>query len=178
MAHRLKYIIVKHHSHRHECEHEHSEEYEHHEHEHHEHEHREYKLPYEQVANALMSAKGYYEYVKKHGYHFTDELAERASKYMVNANGQHHSWTVSQVKKSIESLGFNIPDKVTIGDVTYAANMAYADFYPDLLKDEMSCLKYAYKVANDPDGYDGMIFCRWVADVIGKSIKIDWEEFV
>lgn len=72
----------------------------------------------------------------------------------------------------------SIPDKVTTGDVTYAANMAYADFYPDPLKDEAACLRYAHKVANDPDGYDGMIFCRWTADAIGKAIKLDWEKFV
>lgn len=128
--------------------------------------------------NALMSAKGYSEYVKKHGYHFTDALAEHVSKMMVNANGQQHSWTASQVKKSMESLGLSIPGKVTTGDVTYAANMAYADFYPDPLKDEAACLRYAHKVANDPDGYDGMIFCRWTADAIGKAIKLDWEKFV
>lgn len=61
--------------------------------------------------------------------------------------------------------------------VTYAANMAYADFYPDPLKDEAACLRYAHKIANDPDGYDGMIFCRWTADAIGKAIKLDWEKF-
>lgn len=131
-----------------------------------------------QKANALMSAKGYSEYVKKHGYHFTDALAEHVSKMMVNANGQQHSWTASQVKKSMESLELSIPGKVTTGDVTYAANMAYADFYPDPLKDEAACLRYAHKVANDPDGYDGMIFCRWTADAIGKAIKLDWEKFV
>lgn len=132
----------------------------------------------EQTTNALMSAKGYSEYVKKHGYHFTDALAEHVSKIMVNANGQQHSWTTSQVKKSMESLGLSISDKVTIGDVTYAANMAYADLYPDPLKDEAACLRYAYKIANDPDGYEGMIFCRWTADAIGKAIKLDWEKFV
>lgn len=138
----------------------------------------EFDLPYKQAANALMSAKGYSEYVKKHGYHFTDALAERASKMMINANGQSHSWTASQVKKSMESLGLSIPGKITIGDVTYIANMAYADFYPDPLKDEAACLRYAYRVANDPDGYDGMIFCRWTADVIGKAHKLDWEKFI
>lgn len=111
-------------------------------------------------------------------YHFTDALAEHVSKIMVNANGQQHSWTTSQVKKSMESLGLSISDKVTIGDVTYAANMAYADLYPDPLKDEAACLRYAYKIANDPDGYEGMIFCRWTADAIGKAIKLDWEKFV
>lgn len=63
-----------------------------------------------------MSAKGYSEYVKKHGYHFTDALAEHVSKMMVNANGQQHSWTASQVKKSMESLGLSIPGKVTTGE--------------------------------------------------------------
>ena len=45
-------------------------------------------------------------------------------------------------------------------------------------EDEAACLRYAHKVANDPDGYDGMIFCRWTADAIGKAIKLDWEKFV
>lgn len=137
-----------------------------------------YDLPYEQAANKFMSAKGYSEYVKKHGYHFTDALAEYASRMMVNAGGQQHSWTTAQVKKAIESLGLSIPGKVTDGDVAYTANMAYADFYPDPLKDEASCLRYAHRVANDPDGYEGMIFCRWVSDAIGKGVSIAWEKFI
>lgn len=180
MGHRLKCIIVKHHTCDHNKEHEDEEDVvvesriatPHGEHK------VKFDLPYEQTANALMSAKGYSEYVKKHGYHFTDALAEHVSKMMENANGQQHSWTASQVKKSMESLGLSIPGKVTTSDVTYAANMAYADFYPDPLKDEAACLRYAHKVANDPDGYDGMIFCRWTADAIGKAIKLDWEKFV
>lgn len=159
MGHRLKCIIVKHHTCDHDKKHEDEEDVvvesriatPHGEHK------VKFDLPYEQTANAL---------------------AEHVSKMMVNANGQQHSWTASQVKKSMESLGLSIPGKVTTGDVTYAANMAYADFYPDPLKDEAACLRYAHKVANDPDGYDGMIFCRWTADAIGKAIKLDWEKFV
>lgn len=105
-------------------------------------------------------------------------LAEHVSKMMENANGQRHTWTTSQVKKSMESLGLTIPSHVTHGDAAYLANMYYADLYPDPLKDEASCLRAAYKVANDPDGYEGMIFCRWTADAIGKAISINWEKFV
>ena len=130
------------------------------------------------IANALESAEGYSKYIEKYGYHFTDALAEHVSRMMINASGQSHSWTASQVKKSMESLSLTIPEKVTTGDVTYLANMYYSDFYPDPLKDEASCLRAAYKVANDPDGYEGMTFCRWTADVIGKAIKIDWEKFI
>ena len=135
-------------------------------------------LPYEQAANALMSVKGYSEYIKEHGYHFTDALAEYASALMQNANGQSHSWTAIQVKRSVESLGLSIPGSVTNGDMAYLANMYYADLYPDPLKDEASCLKAAYKIANDPDGYEGMAFCRWTVDVISKAININWENFV
>lgn len=174
MRHKLKYIVVKH------CDKERNENVviesriatPHSEHE------VKFNLPYEQAANALMSAKGYLEYIKKHGYHFTDTLAEHVSRMMENANGQSHSWTAMQVKRSIESLGLNIPNSVTNGDVTYLANMYYADLYPDPLKDEASCLRAAYKVANDPDGYEGMIFCRWTADAIGKAINISWENFI
>lgn len=78
----------------------------------------------------------------------------------------------------MESLGLTIPKSVTSGDAAYLANMYYADMYPDPLKDEASCLRAAYKVANDPDGYEGLVFCRWTAGAIGKAIKIDWEKFI
>lgn len=39
-------------------------------------------------------------------------------------------------------------------------------------------LASAHKVANGPDGYEGMIFCRWTADAIGKAISINWEKFI
>ena len=87
-------------------------------------------------------------------------------------------FSLIRVKKSMESLGLTIPSHVTRGDAAYLANMYYADLYPDPLKDEASCLRAAYKVANDPDGYERMIFCRWTADAIGKAIKLDWEKFV
>ena len=153
----------------------------HHEHEGHKEHHADrYKLPYETEATDLMSDE-FDEYVKKHGYHFTEALAEHVSKMMENANGEEHSWTATQVKKAMESLGLmpfgKTKTEATLGDVTYLANMYYADLYPDPFKDEASCLKAAYKIAVDPDGYKGMIFCRWTADAIGKAVNINWKKF-
>lgn len=39
------------------------------------------------------------------------------------------------------------------------------------------CVKYAVAVANDKDGYTGIQFCRWMADVVGKKEHIDWDKF-
>ena len=173
---RLKMIVVKHHEH--EDHKEHYRKSEHYEDEPHKHD---YKLPYETEANALMSDE-FEEYVEKHGYHFTDALAEHVSKMMKNANGLEHSWTAAQVKKAMESLGLMplgiTKTEATLGDITYIANMYYADLYPDPFKDEASCLRAAYRIAVDPDGYKGMIFCRWTADAIGKAINIDWKKFI
>lgn len=84
--------------------------------------------------------------------------------------------------EAMESFGLmpfgKTKTEATLGDVTYLANMYYADLYPDPFKDEASCLRAAYRIAVDPDGYKGMIFCRWTADAIGKALSIDWEKFV
>ena len=71
----------------------------------------------------------------------------------------------------------NIPSTSTIYDITYTANMAYADFYPSLIN-ERQCLDYAMAVANDEDGYEGIQFCRYIADIIGKDDTIDWNDFI
>ena len=166
---KLKMIVVKHH--------------EHDGHEEHETRHSNdgYQLPYETEANNLMSDE-FDEYVKKHGYHFTEALAEHVSRMMENANGEQHSWTAAQVKKAMESLGLmpigKTKSEATLGDITYLANMYYADLYPDPFKDEASCLRAAYRIAVVPDGYKGMVFCRWTADAIGKAIDIDWKKFM
>lgn len=124
----------------------------------------------------VVKEDGYNDYVSKHGLHFTKALQEYASKQMVNSNNQEHTWTSEQVQNVCNVLNLKIPDTSTIEDVTYTANMAYADFYPELLN-EHQCIKYAVAVANDKDGYTGIQFCRWMADVVGKKENIDWDKF-
>lgn len=118
-------------------------------------------------------------YTDRYGYHFTDALANAASDMMVNSNGKTHKWTPEQVEKTMKLYGLNNRGKCTLGDLTYLANMAYADLYPTVLKDEVSCLRYANAVANDPDGYDGMPFNRWISDMkkSKRDRHIQWEKF-
>ena len=119
---------------------------------------------------------GYKDYVCKNGLHFTRSLQEYASKQMVNSNGLTHTWTAEQVQNVCDVLNLEIPSTSTIDDVAYTANMAYADFHPELLS-EHQCIKYAVAVANDKDGYEGIQFCRWTADIAGKGETIDWTKF-
>ena len=118
------------------------------------------------------------QYLEKYGKHFTIKLADFASKQMVNSDGTNKHWDVTDIKQIIDELGYIIPLSSTIGDIIYTANMAYADFYPLLSKDAKSCVRYAMEVAGDKDGYEGIQFCRWMADIKNKNLEIDWNSFI
>ena len=45
-----------------------------------------------------MGASGYVAYVAKHGYHFTKQLAIKASEQMKNVDGTSHRWTVEEIR--------------------------------------------------------------------------------
>lgn len=120
----------------------------------------------------------YKKYVKIHDHHFNNELSEHVSKMMENSNGSKHSWTCEQVKQELMLRNVQDYGHCSLGDITYLANMAYADFFPNVLETEQACIKYAIAVAQDVDGYEGIAFCRWMADVKNKDIEIDWEHYV
>lgn len=119
--------------------------------------------------------------VIRHSYekpkHFNGKILKYALQQIKNSNGTDHSWTIEQVKQAINRLGYTIPNTSTIEDITYTANMAYADFHPSLLTEDQ-CITYAMNVANDIDGYEGIQLYRWVADQEGKNLTIDWDKFI
>lgn len=132
----------------------------------------------EKESHEEMHDAGIMQYMEKHGSHFTVSLAEEASRRMLNSNGNPHTWKAQQVHESIVGIGLNIPANVTLGDVTYLANMYYADLYPEVLKDEQSCIRAAVKTANDPDGYEGMTFRRWLADLSVLDKEFNFTKFI
>lgn len=127
--------------------------------------------------NEFWNNEHYRTYKMHHGMHFSDKLAEYASSKMVNANGMNHTWSCKDVEGAFTSLGLKLPEKSTWGDVTYAANMLYSDF-AQLLKSDTDAVKMAHVLLTDPDGYDGMLFNRYTADIIGKGICVPWMDFI
>ena len=107
-------------------------------------------------------------YFTKYGKHFSPKLLEYALSKLENKDQTNHRFTCQQIKDSIIRLNYKIPSTSTIEDITYTANMAYADFVPDLITED-ECIEYAMLVANDVDGYEGIQFYRWISDQIGKG---------
>lgn len=127
--------------------------------------------------NEFWSNENYRTYKMHNGMHFNSKLAEYASSHMTNANGTNHTWTCKDVEGAFASLGLKLPEKATWGDATYAANMIYSDFAA-LLKADTDAVKMAHALLTDPDGYEGMIFNRYTADIMEKGICVPWHELM
>lgn len=112
--------------------------------------------------------QGLEEYIKEHGRHFTLWLATHVSRLML----EHSDCQAI----SLSELPSNIPEGC-VGDMIFLSNMALSDFFPSLLNREQ-CVKYALCVINDPDGYEGMPFMRWIVDNENRENKIDLRKFV
>ena len=123
------------------------------------------------------STNNFEDYFLKYGKHFSPKLLKYALDGIDNKDTSNHRWNCQQIKDSLDKLKYTIPSTSTIEDITYTANMAYADFYPDILSEDQ-CIQYSMLVANDIDGYEGIQFYRWVSDQIGKGIIVDFGNYM
>lgn len=61
----------------------------------------------------------------------------------------------------------------------YVANMCKADYFGSAVPgNDYNLCMFVKKTIDDPDGYDGQPFNRWMSDVEGMHIPVDWSEFV
>jgi len=56
--------------------------------------------------------------------------------------------------------------------------MCKADFYGSSIIDEKHLALYIKDVIDDVDGYDGIVFNRWYADMCKQGIAIPWEDMI
>lgn len=119
----------------------------------------------------------YDEYVAKHGLHFNSSLADYAVSIMRSEPLQSSSkLSEEDIAQTIKGKKFR--HKVTTPDIVFGTNMYIADFYPTVITTEAACLKAAEAIADDEDGYEGQLFCRWVADMQHKGVCIEWGKYI
>lgn len=118
-------------------------------------------------------------YMRHNGPHFNRKLLEFAlSKMYKRVNGRREpiaGYTKEQVKSILDSNGIKLQND-QLYDSVYVANMCKADFLGSSIPDEKRLALYVKDVIDDPDGYDGIVFNRWYADMCYNGIPIDWEE--
>uniref|UniRef100_A0AAU8MIN1 DUF7841 domain-containing protein n=1 Tax=Geladintestivirus 2 TaxID=3233134 RepID=A0AAU8MIN1_9CAUD len=123
-------------------------------------------------------------YLRYNGRHFNRKLCSFAVSQMVvhNPSTGEREKLVPISKETIDSLlnsyKIKLEDSDSLYDYVYVANMCKADFLGSSIIDEQHLCKYVKDVIDDVDGYDGIVFTRWYADMCRQGKPIDWYEMI
>lgn len=121
------------------------------------------------------------DYLRYNGRHFNSKLCEFA---VIKMQSRHSSTgernkLVPISKDTLDSLlkTYRIQiDNNELYDYVFVANMCKADFLGSSIPDEQHLCKYVKDVIDDVDGYDGIVFNRWYADMCRQGIPISWSD--
>lgn len=129
---------------------------------------------------------GYAEYMAEYGEHFSKKMCEWAVSMMKKetkqANGTSRKeridpWTKEQVDELLARHGITLENDKGY-DKVYVANMCKADYLGKSVPSEAHLAQYVKDSLDDPDGYDGMVFNRFVMDCLGSRTPIMWEDMI
>lgn len=129
------------------------------------------KTPLDTFDNKPQSMINYLRY---YGLHFNKKLCDFAVSKM-----KHGKTPVSKdrVEEILNRHGVKL-DNNELYDHVYVMNMGNNDFLGSSISDEKHLALYVKDVIDDRDGYDGIVFNRWYADMCRIGIPIDWDEML
>lgn len=117
-------------------------------------------------------------YLKYHGPHFSKRLCKFAVSLMTKEKEEHiDPYSKNEVEELLEKHNVKI-SYLPAYDHVFVANMCKADFLNDSVPDEKHLARFVKNYLDDPDGYDGMPFNRWLSDMAKQGIHINWEDMV
>ena len=123
------------------------------------------------------------QYLSYYGTHFNKSLCDFAVSRMMRedkATGLMKNITPitsEELKMMLEKYKVTIDNNEQY-DALYLANMVKADFWGSAIEDEEHLVRYIEDVICDADGYDGLVFNRFLADCSGKGVVLFWENFI
>lgn len=121
---------------------------------------------------------GYAEYMAEYGEHFSKKMCEWAVSMMRDDNdAKIAAWDKEGVEAMLTRYGITL-DHDKGYDKVYVANMCKADFLGKSVPDESHLALYVKNLLDDPDGYEGLVFNRFVMDCMGMGIPIIWEDML
>ena len=113
-------------------------------------------------------------YLKYYGFHFNKKLCEFAVSKMKHGKTAMNK---SQVEELLKRHNIELENN-ELYDHVYVANMGNNDFLGSSIPDERHLAIYVKDVIDDKDGYDGIVFNRWYADMTRCGIPIEWDEMI
>lgn len=111
--------------------------------------------------------------------HFNRKLVEFATSKMTtrDSNGTEVALepiTREQLDNMMKQSNVHLTNNDNPYDAVFVANMCKADYLGSSVPDGLHLCLYVKDVIDDVDGYDGIAFNRWYADMCRKGIQVDW----
>mgnify|MGYP006988826227 CR=1 FL=1 len=126
----------------------------------------------------METTKSFKKYIQLYGPHFNKLLCEFAVDLMETQSGKITPFTKAQIEEKLKTCGIKL-EYNKLEDFVYVANMCKADFLgQSVINDDRHLCLYIKNVIDDPDGYDGQVFYRWLTDMEKMGIPVDWAEFL
>lgn len=116
-------------------------------------------------------------YLRYNGPHFSSRLAMFAISQMRKDGKKLIPIKQEELERILKDFKISL-ENAQLSDALYVINMGKADFYGTTITDESRLAKFVKDYIDDEDGYDGLPFTRWYADVSRKGIAIDWEKML
>lgn len=117
-------------------------------------------------------------YMSHNGPHFNKACCEFAVAQMYTDEDEEFTpFTKEQVNGFLQSYNIKVKNN-KLYDAVYVANMCKADYLGDSVPNEEHLAKYIKNTLDDPDGFEGLTFNRWIADMKWVGIPIPWDEFI
>ena len=113
-------------------------------------------------------------YLKYFGQHFNKKLCQFAVSKMKHGKTPV---TKEQVDEILKRHNISL-DNNELYDYVYVYNMGNNDFMGSSIADEKHLAMYVKDVIDDEDGYNGIVFNRWYADMVSLGIPIEWDEII
>jgi len=126
----------------------------------------------------METTKSYKKYIRLYGPHFTKDLATFAASLMWDDKKESPSYTKQQIQDMLKRHNIQLEND-DMYDSVFVACMGKADFLgKSVPNDDLHLCLYIKDVIDDPDGYDGQPFYRWLTDMERTGTHVDWSEFV
>lgn len=131
----------------------------------------------DRLDNYEVRPSGMDKYLSTYGWHFSKAMCMWAVSMMKDKSGNKPE--VMEKDKICELMKKHGEEADAKGyDLVYLAHQAKADHWGGAISSESQLCKYLSDVFNDKDGYDGMVFTRFYADMIAKGEPIIWEDMM
>lgn len=63
-------------------------------------------------------------------------------------------------------------------DKVFVMHMGLSDYMGSSIPEEQYLARYIKDVLDDRDGYEGIAFCRFIADCNGKGVPVIWTDMI